>query len=131
MIVFYLLQLSSSELSEHSGVPLQCKCPGMQWPELHLNWSGLQVPTMQLGASSSEPSGQSLSPSHNHAWWMQLIRSMHSNSRVLQCEWCGFGVGNPVQFCLLDRNKFFFSVFGSRNFDLDQLASNVFQCKIR
>ena len=78
-----LLHISSSDWSGHSGYPLHWRCPGMQVPSLHMNWSVRQrrsvledssvvtllsmlpapSPTLHSSGLSSDPSGQSVSPS--------------------------------------------------------------------
>lgn len=57
-----LLQFNSSLPSEHSALPEQWKCPGMQDLSLHWNWSARQVMFWQLGIFSSSLFGQSGSP---------------------------------------------------------------------
>ena len=98
---FYSLQFSSSLPSLHSSVPEHWRCPGMQVPlrhlrgkqvsfrlfmsvcrsVTHLNWSDRHSTAVpHCSRSSSDPSGQSSSPSHSQELWMQYERSKHWNS---------------------------------------------------
>lgn len=74
----------SSLPSVQSAFPLQCRCPEMQLLSLHWNWSALQVTFKQFVGDSSEPSGQSLSPSQSQFLWMQESWSPQSNSLTKQ-----------------------------------------------
>lgn len=64
---------SSSDLSWHSGWVLHKKCGLVQFPSLHWNWPTGQYRCGQVGGSS-EPSRQSLCPSHFHQIGIHLQR---------------------------------------------------------
>lgn len=64
---------SSSDLSWQSGWALHKKCELVQFPSLHWNWPTGQYRWGQVGGSS-EPSRQSLCPSHFHQMGIHLQR---------------------------------------------------------
>lgn len=69
---------SSSEPSGQSWWLLQRKCELVQFPSLHWNWPRLQWRIGQV-EGSSEPSLQSLWPSHFHQIGMQLLTQSETN----------------------------------------------------
>lgn len=73
----YLLQLTSSLPSEHSGAPEHIKWPGMHVKSLHWNWSSRHVLFWQFTRLSSSPFGQSTPPSHSHCRSMHVSLSLH------------------------------------------------------
>lgn len=77
------LQLTSSEPSTQSRIPLHCLLPWMQLPSSHSNWSGLQVreATKREGIPWNEAS--QIVPS----WHMEEKQICHTDERATYDSW--------------------------------------------
>lgn len=86
------LQLTSSEPSTQSRMPLHCLLPWMQLPSSHSNWSGRQVREATKGGNTMGWSQPSCSqwiherePNMPH-WWERYVRQLTSSLPSLQSE---------------------------------------------